>query len=71
MATEKEFAELVGRAVLDENLRQRLLTDTSGVVQELGLSLTGEQLAALKSLDLGKLSEGLDERLSKRGPQFF
>jgi len=65
MASEKEYAELVGRAVLDKELRQKLLTDPLGVAQSMGLTLTGEQLAQLKALDLGKLSEGLDERISK------
>jgi hypothetical protein len=66
MATDKEYAELVGRAVLDLDLRRRLLADPLALAQSMGLTLTDEQLAQLKALDLGKLSEGLDDRLSKR-----
>jgi hypothetical protein len=65
MAPEKELKDLLGRALQDLDLRQKLLADPLGLCQSLGLGLTDEQLAGLKNLDLGKLSEGLDERLSK------
>ena len=65
MATEKELNELLGRALTDAKLRAALLEDTLKATQGLGLSLTEEQLAGLKATDLGRLAEGLDERLSK------
>jgi hypothetical protein len=66
MATDKELSDLLGRAMLDSDLRQKLLADPLGTCRGLGLSLTDEQLAGLKNLDLNNLSEGLDDRISKR-----
>ena len=66
MATEKELSDLLGRALLDAGLRSRLLADPLGAARELGISLTAEQAAGLKATDLNRLSEGLDERLSKK-----
>jgi hypothetical protein len=66
MANEKELSELLGRALMDQDLRAKLMADPQGAAAEMGLSLSEEQLAGLKATDLNKLSEGLDERLSKR-----
>ena len=65
MATEKEMYELLGRALTDPQLRAVLVEDPVKAAQGLGMDLTEEQLAGLKSTDLGQLTEGLDERLSK------
>jgi hypothetical protein len=66
MANEKELSELLGRALLDQELRARLMADPQGATTEMGLNLNEEQLAGLKATDLSKLSEGLDEHLSKK-----
>jgi hypothetical protein len=66
MANEKELSELLGRALLDQDLRARLMADPQGATTEMGLNLNEEQLAGLKATDLSKLSEGLDEHLSKK-----
>ncbi len=65
MATEKEMYELLGRALSDAQLRAALAEDPLKAAQGLGLDLTEEQLAGLRASDLGQLTEGLDERLSK------
>ena len=65
MATEKEMYELLGRALADAKFRAVLLADPQKAVADLGFSLTEEQLAGLKALDLSPMPEGLDERLSK------
>ncbi len=65
MATEKEMYELLGRALVDPQLRALLLEDPQKAAESLGLSLTEEQLAGLKESDLSHLAEGLDDRLSK------
>ena len=65
MATEKEFHELIGRAVADPEFRAALIEDPETAVAEAGYELTEEQLAGLKATDFKSLSEGLDERLSK------
>jgi len=65
MATEKEMYELLGRALTDANLRAALVEDPVKAAQGLGMDLTDEQMAGLKATDLGQMTEGLDERLSK------
>lgn len=65
MATEKEMYELLGRVLTDAQLRAALAEDPLKAAQGLGLDLTEEQLAGLRASDLGQLTEGLDERLSK------
>ncbi len=65
MATEKEMYELLGRALTDANLRAALMEDPVKAAQGLGMDLTDEQVAGLRATDLGQLTEGLDERLSK------
>jgi hypothetical protein len=66
MANEKELSELLGRALIDQELRATLMADPQGAATELGFDLTEEQVAGLKATDLNKLSEALDERLSKK-----
>ena len=69
MATEKGIHELLGRALVDAEFRKSLIADPAKAVAAAGFELSEEQLAGLKATDLATLSEGLDERLSKkRGP---
>jgi hypothetical protein len=65
MATEKEMYELLGRALTDDSLRAALVEDPHKAAQGLGMDLTEEQAAGLRSADVTELLEGLDERLSK------
>jgi hypothetical protein len=65
MATEKEMYELVGRAVTDADFRALLAEDPAKAAAGLGIELTEEQGAALKSADLKGGLENLDERDSK------
>ena len=48
MTTEKEWQELLGRALADEAFRAQLFDDPRQAAQDAGYDLTEEQLAALK-----------------------
>jgi len=65
MATEKEMHELIGRAVMDVGFRKKLLADPKAAAKEAGITLTKEQLVALKSPDGKGLAALLEERLPK------
>ncbi|MBC8492298.1 MAG: Franean1_4349 family RiPP [Chloroflexi bacterium] len=65
MATEKEFHELIGRAITDREFRAKVLEDLEKAVQEAGYELTEEQMAALKAVDLKSAAKDLDKRISK------
>jgi|OpeIllAssembly_1097287.scaffolds.fasta_scaffold1360264_2 hypothetical protein len=65
MATEDEMYALIGRAVADAEFRAKLAADPKGAAEEAGITLTDEQLAALKSEEAGGLATVLDERLPK------
>lgn len=65
MASEKELHELLGRAMVDEGFRKSLIADPAAAVSGMGISLTDEQLAALKATDFTQMSGSVDERLSK------
>jgi hypothetical protein len=65
MATDKEMYELLGRALADADFRAACAEDPEKAAADLGFSLTEEQLAGLKTSELAKAAEGLDERLSK------
>lgn len=67
MATEKEFHELIGRAITDREFRAKVLEDLEKAVQEAGYELTEEQMAALKAVDLKSAAKDLDKRISKIG----
>jgi len=66
LATEKEWQELLGRALADEAFRAQLFDDPRQAAREDGYDLTEEQLAALKTIDIQTLAEALDERLVKK-----
>jgi hypothetical protein len=66
LATEKEFEELLGRALADEAFRAQLFDDPRQAALDAGYDLTAEQLAALKTIDIQTIAEGLDERLVKK-----
>ncbi len=61
MATEKQWQELIAKAMADDQFRAALMADPRKAA---GVDLTDEQAAAFKEADLTKV-EGLDERLSK------
>jgi len=65
MATEKEFHELIGRAITNREFRAKVLEDLEKAVQEAGYELTEEQMAALKAIDLKSAAKDLDKRISK------
>ena len=67
MATEKEFHELIGRAIVDREFRAKVMEDLEKAVQEAGYELTEEQVAALKAVDLKSAAKDLDKRISKLG----
>ncbi len=61
MATEKQWQELIAKAMADDAFRAALMEDPRKAA---GVDLTDEQVAAFKEAALTK-AEGLDERLSK------
>ena len=65
MATDKELHELIGKAVVDEDFRRRMMADPEGAAKEAGIELTPEQAEALKTVDGQGLAEVLEERLPK------
>ena len=65
MAGEKELYELLGRMLTNEELRKTILEDPVKAAAGLGITLTEQQAAELKSADMAQALEGLDERLSK------
>ena len=69
MATQKEMHELVGRAVVDEAFRAKLVANPEQAAKEAGFDLTPEQLNAFQATDLKGLGEGLAEVLSERLPK--
>jgi hypothetical protein len=66
LATEREFQELLGRALADEAFRAQLFDDPRQAARDAGYDLTEEQLAALKTIDTQTIAEALDERLVKK-----
>ncbi len=66
MATEKEMGELLGKAMADADFRARLLEDPIRAAGDLGMNLTEDQIAGIRTSNLAHGPEGLDERLSKR-----
>ena len=71
MATEKEWQQLLGRALADAAFRAALFDDPRQAAQDAGYDLTAEQLAALKTIDAQTIAVVLDERLvNKIGPAF-
>ena len=66
MATEQEWQEPLGRALVDEAFRAQLFDDPRQAAREAGYDLTAEQLAALKATDIQSIAEALDERLVKK-----
>jgi hypothetical protein len=57
-ASSTHLNELLGKALLDERLRERLLTEPETVAREFGLTET--ETAAIKRLDRRRFAEALD-----------
>jgi hypothetical protein len=53
-----QLNELLGKALLDEQLRDRLFTDPEAVARE--FNLTGPETEAIKRLDRQKFVQALD-----------
>ncbi len=65
MADQKEISEILGKAMADAEFRASVAADPAKAAAALGISLSDEQVAALKASDLSS-AEGLDVRLSKK-----
>jgi hypothetical protein len=60
--------QVIGRAILESEFRALLFSDPDKALE--GYDLTGEETAALKTLDedkFGDIASQLDERISKSG----
>jgi hypothetical protein len=67
MATQEDLRAIAGKALADEDFRQKLIEDPEAAVKEAGIELSGEQMKALKEMDKEQLEAGLadlDERLT-------
>ena len=69
MAREQELHRVIGRAVVDKEFRTRLAADPVVAAAEVGVVLTAEEAAGLRSEDGQGVAQVLEERLPKtRGP---
>ena len=67
MATKEDLRAVAGKAIADTAFRQKLLDDPEAAVKEAGISLSPEQMKALKEMDTEQLEQGLadlDKRLT-------
>jgi acyl-CoA hydrolase len=67
MATQDDLRAVAGKAIADPSFRQKLLDDPEAAVREAGISLSPDQLKALKNMDKEELEKGLsdlDQRLT-------
>ena len=51
MPDKKGYNELVGRAIVDQDFRKKLLTDPDKVIKDEGFDIAPEILAKLKAID--------------------
>ncbi len=65
MATEKEFYELIGRAIADGEFRGQMKEDPQAAAASVGVELSPEQEEQLRRADLGTLATELEQRASK------
>jgi len=57
----RDVERLIGRAVLDPDFRERLLTDPEAAIREAGLKLTKKEMAQLMAVDRKKAGAVADE----------
>ena len=68
--SQREIQRLIGKALIDELFRRRLLSDPEEAVRSHGFDLTEEELAALKARDRAEaeaLATEMDQRLYSSG----
>lgn len=65
MATEKEFYEMIGRAIADGDFRGQMEADPRAAAASVGVELSPEQEEQLRRADLGTLVTELEQRGSK------
>jgi hypothetical protein len=67
MAEVDDLRAVAGKALADEDFRQKLMDDPEAAVNEAGFDLSGEQMKALKEMDKEQFEgalEELDQRLT-------
>jgi Ribosomally synthesized peptide prototyped by Frankia Franean1_4349. len=55
-----DFERLVGRAVIDEEFRKRLINDPDGTIKDAGFQLTDAELDQIRNAAKQGLSQGND-----------
>jgi hypothetical protein len=55
-----DFERLVGRAVIDEEFRKRLISDPDGTIKDAGFSLSDEELKQIQDAVAKGGSKGAD-----------
>ncbi len=56
MASQEDLYRLLGRALIDAEFRAALADDPAAAAASMGVTLSGEQEAALRASDLGKMA---------------
>ena len=65
MATQQEMYALIGQAAVNGEFRQKLAADPELAAKEQGITLTPEQVAAVKKAEEVGVAAVLEERLPK------
>ena len=65
MTTEQRLHQVIGRAVVDKEFRARLAADPVAAAAEVGVALTAEEAAGLRSEDGHGVAQVLEDRLPK------
>ncbi len=61
MATHDDLRAVAGKAMADEEFRQKLLEDPEAAVNEAGINPSDEQMKTLKEMDKEQFQQGLNE----------
>lgn len=58
---EKDVERLIGKAVLDPEFRAKLFADPKAAIDEAGLELTDQEMAAVEAVDAEKAERAIQE----------
>ena len=67
MAEYRGLEYLAGKAILDEEFREKLFYDPEGTARDYGVRLTADQIGNLKKVDHARAVEWLAELESRAG----
>ena len=61
MASQQELYQLVGRAMVDDDFRSKLLQEPAAAAESAGTTLTSAQVSRIKALDAAELEKLADK----------